>query len=118
VGSFDERATVGQGRVIEMTQQPLLKKLDEAIERIRFLEKENEEALARIKTLDSETRELTRLVALAESKADEILKPVLSSSASKTSAEPPSAAKSGKGLQELMQEGSGAAQADTRRRYP
>ncbi|MBM4445549.1 MAG: hypothetical protein FJ020_09690 [Chloroflexi bacterium] len=101
-----------------MTQQPLLKKLDEAIERIRFLEKENEEAVARIKTLDSETRELHRLVALAESKADEILKPALSSAASKGSPEAPSTAKSGKGLQDLMQDGPGAAQADTRRRSP
>lgn len=101
-----------------MTHQPLLKKLDEAIERIRFLEKENEEALARIKSLDNETRELTRLVALAESKADEILKPLQSSSASKTSAEAVSTAKPGKGLQDLMQEGSDLGQADTRRRYP
>jgi hypothetical protein len=101
-----------------MTHQPLLKKLDEAIERTRFLEKENEEALARIKSLDNETRELTRLVALAESKADEILKPLLSSPASKTSADAPSTAKTGKGLQDLMQEGSDLGQADTRRRYP
>jgi hypothetical protein len=86
-----------------MTQQPLLKKLDEAIERIRFLERENAEALARIKSLDNETRELTRLVALAESKADEILKPALSSSAPNTPPEATSASKSGKGLQDLMQ---------------
>jgi len=86
-----------------MTQQPLLKKLDEAIERIRFLERENTEAMARIKSLDNETRELTRLVALAESKADEILKPVQSSSTSKNPPEATSTSKSGKGLQDLMQ---------------
>jgi len=86
-----------------MTQQPLLKKLDEAIERIRFLERENAEALARVKSLDNETRELTRLVALAESKADEILKPALSSSTSKAPSETVSTSKSGKGLQDLMQ---------------
>ena len=101
-----------------MSQQPLLKKLDEAIERIRFLEKENEEALARIKSLDNETRELTRLVALAESKADEILKPTMSTSSPKASADGHSPAKSGKGLQDLMQEGTEPAQPDIRRRYP
>ncbi len=99
-----------------MSQQPLLKKLDEAIERIRFLERENEETLARATSLDSEAKDLRRLMALAESKADEILKPT--PSVSKTSAEGQSTAKSGKGLQELVQERESPAQVDTRRRYP
>lgn len=99
-----------------MSQQPLLKKLDEAVERIRFLERQNEETLARATSLGNEAKELRRLMALAESKADEILRPVPSTS--QTSAEGQSPAKSEKGLQELVRGGASQAQVDTKRRHP
>lgn len=98
-----------------MPQHPLLKKLDEAIERVRFLEGQNDETLARATSLENEAKELRRLMAVVESKADEILKPT--PSASKTSADGQSMPKSDKGLQDLVQGGASPAQADTRRRH-
>jgi len=97
-----------------MTQQTLLKKMDEAIERTRFLERENQETQARVRTLENEAKELRGLIALAESKADEILKPA--QSAPRTSGEERPTAKSGKGLQDLVEEGASRGQGDIRRR--
>jgi hypothetical protein len=97
-----------------MTQQPLLKKMDEAIERIRFLERENQEAQARVRTLENEAKELRGLVALAESKADEILRPA--QSAPRISGEERPTARAGKGLQDLVEEGASRSQGDIRRR--
>jgi hypothetical protein len=97
-----------------MSQQPLLKKMDEAIERVRFLERENEETQARVRTLENEAKELRGLIALAESKADEILRP--GQSAPRISGEERSTARAGKGLQDLVEEGASRGQGDIRRR--
>jgi hypothetical protein len=97
-----------------MPGQPLLKKLDEAIERIRFLERENEETLARARNLENQTKELGRLIALAESKADEILRPA--PPAPRISAEEESTPKAGKGLQDLLEEAATRNLRDTKRR--
>src|SRR4030042_1494656 len=97
-----------------MPGQPLLKKLDEAIERIRFLERENDETLARAMNLENQTKELSQLIALAESKADEILKPAPPTPS--TSAEEEATPKTGKGLQDLLEEASTRTMRDTKRR--
>jgi hypothetical protein len=97
-----------------MPGQPLLKKLDEAIERIRFLERENDETLARAMNLENQSKELSRLIALAESKADEILKPAPPTP--RTSAEEEATPKTGKGLQDLLEEASTRNLRDTKRR--
>ena len=104
-----------------MSGQPLLKKLDEAIERIRFLERENDETLARVMNLENQTKELGRLIALAESKADEILRPAPPTPrpappTPRISAEEEATPKAGKGLQDLLEEASIRNLRDTKRR--
>ncbi len=54
----------------------LLKKLDDAVNHLRMLEREKSEAVARAAALEQEIKELRGLIAMAESKAEEILKGV------------------------------------------
>ncbi len=110
-----------------MPQQSILQKLDEALSRVRSLEREREEALNRasgleqekdealnrVRALEQETKELRGLIALAESKAEEILRPPAAGHA-------PEDAKfttGSKGLQELVEDGA-IRSGDLKRRYP
>lgn len=111
-----------------MPQQTILQKLDEALSRVRSLEREREEAsnrargfeqekeeaLNRIKALEQETKELRGLIALAESKAEEILRP---SSGGQAPEDAGRVAAGGKGLQELVEDGA-IRSGDFKRRYP
>lgn len=110
-----------------MPQQTILQKLDEALSRVRLLEREREEAsnrargleqekdeaLNRISALEQETKELRGLIALAESKAEEILRPSAGQAPEDASKLPTG----GKGLQELVEDGA-IKSGDFKRRYP
>ena len=99
-----------------MPQQTLLQKLDEALARVRLLEREKDEAITRTRSLEHDAKELRGLIALAESKAEEILKPASASSTSVP--EDSKFTTAGKGLQDLVEEGAIRNQGDLKRRYP
>jgi hypothetical protein len=108
-----------------MPQQSILQKLDEALSRVRSLEREREEAfnrargleqekdeaLNRVRALEQETKELRGLI--AESKAEEILRPPAAGQAP----EDAKFATGSKGLQELVEDGA-IRSGDLKRRYP
>lgn len=62
----------------------LLKKLDDAVNHLRTLEREKTEAVSRAAALDQEIKELRGLISMAESKAEEILKAVPVSAGAKS----------------------------------
>jgi len=111
-----------------MPQQTILQKLDEALSRVRSLERDKEEAvnrgktleqerdeaLNRVRALEHETKELRGLIALAESKAEEILRPPTDSGQAPQAA---NYATGSKGLQELVDDGA-IRSGDLKRRYP
>ena len=97
-----------------MPQQTLLQKLDEALARVRLLEREKDEAITRARSLEHDAKELRGLIALAESKAEEILRPASATSAPEDS----KFATAGRGLQELVEDGAIKNQGDLKRRYP
>ncbi len=111
-----------------MPQQAILQKLDEALSRVRSLERDKEEALNRAKALEQErdealnrakaleheTKELRGLIALAESKAEEILRPP---SGSGQVPQGTDYATGSRGLQELVEDGA-IRSGDLKRRYP
>jgi chromosome segregation ATPase len=106
----------------DMAQDSLLRKLDEALGRIRLLERERNETMAKLQSLEKEASELRSLISLAESKMDEILKPGSGFETSKTGTVPetPKAANASpgsKGLEQLM-EASPSQQEELRKRFP
>ncbi len=98
-----------------MAQDALLRKLDEAVGRIRLMERERNEAMARIQSLEREAGDLRSLISLAESKADEMLKASTTTDASKGQAA--NAPLASKGLEELV-EASPSQQEELKRRFP
>jgi hypothetical protein len=80
-----------------MAQDTLVRKLDEAVHRAELLVRGRDEAMAKIRSLERETRQLRSLISLAESKADEMLKGVSAVDASNSPVTP----KASKGLDEL-----------------
>jgi chromosome segregation ATPase len=104
-----------------MALESLLRKLEEAAERIKVLEREKNEAMGKIQSLEREANELKRVISLAESKADEMLKGVSSPDMSRAPVVPkPQAAGAplaSKGLQDLV-EPSASQQEELRRRFP
>jgi len=100
-----------------MPQQTLLQKLDEALARVRLLEREKDEAITRSRSLEHDAKELRGLIALAESKAEEILKPASATSVTSVP-EDSKFTTAGKGLQDLVEEGAIRNQGDLKRRYP
>ena len=97
-----------------MAHESLLQILDEAIIKVRSLERENSETSANIKALEREARELRSLIAQAESKVDELLY-VRSSGISRPQAVQEATAS--KGLQQLM-EPSAYQPVERKRRFP
>jgi hypothetical protein len=104
-----------------MALESLLAKLEDAVARIKVLEREKNEALSRIQSLEREANELRGIISLAESKADEMLKGGTVPDASRAPVAPKapmaSAAPASRGLEQLV-EPSASQQEELRRRFP